>query len=233
MSGKGDIGKAMAYQIKREVAQRYFGYRKIIEEDRKALEHLVQEFKKRFDEFIKRDLAKLHVLLRQPELIEEFHSLIGWDLKDLSLLQRMSKSEQDKLLSDLEPHGLTAKSKYINMVIDAYDQLYKKWEELKDLHEEILDEAEVVNEEIKKFKDKFSLDEILSFFRTLDKDEVLSSSLGEQAPQGHSQKLAQELAFEPIDIKALLPNFPLLPKKDDIKKKLKKLAARAYQSKND
>ncbi len=232
MSVKGDIGKAMAYQIKREVAQRYFGYRKIIEEDKQALEKMVEDFKKRFEKFIKTDLARLHLLLYEPALIEEFHSLIGWKPKQMSESSRLSRAEQDKLLMDLEPHGLTAKARFINMVVDAYDLLYKKWEELNDMYEEILDEAEVVNEEIKKFKNKFSLDEILSFFRTLDKDEILSSSLGEQVPQGHSQKLAQELAFEPVDIKALLPLFPILPKKDEIKKQLKKLAAKAYQIKN-
>ncbi len=229
MAGRGDIGKAMAYQIKREVAQRYFGYRKIIEEDKQALEKMVEDFKNRFDELKARELARIHLLLKDPELIKEFHSLLGWDMKDLDMAPQLSERERKQLLEDLEPHGLTAKARYINMVVDAYKELHRRWEELHDLYEEILDEAEVVNEEIKRFKSKFSLDEILSFFRTLEKDEVLSSSLGEQAPQGHTQKLAEQMSFETIDVHELLPFFPSLPDLEKIRKKLKKIAARAYQ----
>ena len=232
MTMQGDIGKAMAYQIKREVAQRYFGYRKVIERDKQALQEMIKDFKKEFDELKKRDLARIHLLLKDPELIKEFHALIGWEISNPNYALNIPKKEQERLLNDIESHGLTAKARYINKVVDAYKKLYRNWERVNDLYEEILDEAEIINEEIKKFKNKFSLEEILSFFRTLDKDEVLSASLGEQAPQGHSQKLEQQLSFETVNLDELLPDFPKLPAPDEIKKKLKKIAARAYQVKS-
>ena len=38
-----DISKVLAYEIKKEIADRYFGFRKLIEEDKNALARLIHK----------------------------------------------------------------------------------------------------------------------------------------------------------------------------------------------
>ncbi|MBW2164022.1 MAG: hypothetical protein JRF43_06180, partial [Deltaproteobacteria bacterium] len=74
-----DIGKALTYQIKREKAERYYGYRKIIEEDRQVLEAMISDLYFLYEQKIGRDIARIYILLQDLNLIDEFLRLTGWE----------------------------------------------------------------------------------------------------------------------------------------------------------
>ncbi|MDY6895822.1 MAG: hypothetical protein SVO01_10465, partial [Thermotogota bacterium] len=120
-----DIGKALTYQIKREIAERYFGYRKIIEEDRQALEAMISDLCFLYEQNIGRDIVRIYVLLRNLNLIDEFLKLTGWEGRpffDQYIVE--SGTIRERLLKKMELHGWLAHYKFNNLLLDSYERLY-------------------------------------------------------------------------------------------------------------
>jgi len=223
-----DIGKALAYQIKRDIAERYFGSRKIIEEDRQALETMISEFSLLCSKTVGKDMLRIYALLREPELIDSFLGLIGW--KGRPFFDRHvidSATDRKQLFKGMTLHGWTDYSRFVHLFLDSYERLYRDLRRCRERLEEILDEIQVVKEEIRQFKRKFSLDEIMNFIRTLDRRDELVGVLGENQPAGKMEDLSARLALAPLnDIEKSVPEVPELPPLDDIKAALKDLAHR-------
>lgn len=223
-----DIGKALAYQIKRDIAERYFGSRKIIEEDRQALKAMISEFSLLYSKTVGRDMLRIYALLRKPELIDGFLGLIGWKGRPF-FDQHVVDSAIDKkqLFKDISLHGWTDYSKFVHLFLESYERLYKDLDRCREKLEEVLDEIQVVKEEIRQFKRKFSIDEIMNFLRTLDRRDELVGVLGENQPAGKMEDLSARLALAPLDdIEKSVPEVPELPPLDNIKASLKDLAHR-------
>ncbi len=232
---EGDISKALTYQVKREIAEKYFGYRKIIEEDKQNLQALLEDLRRFYEERLGMSLVRLFVLLKDQELINEFLERIQWPDASRQFFDEYmvhSKTIEEKLLKDLEKHGWTSRGKFINLVLDSYQKLLSDTATYKDKYEECLEEAEIINEEIKQFEEKFALDEILSFISSLDARDDLVSAFGENLPLGHMQELASKQQIEKISIENLAPKPPSLPPLKDIKGRLKALAEQAYYRRN-
>ena len=69
----------MAVELKKEIAERYFGFRKMIEEDELDL---MQKMKYQISILEKRisfELIRLYILLKDEELIQHFMELTGWE----------------------------------------------------------------------------------------------------------------------------------------------------------
>ncbi len=223
-----DIGKALVYQIKREIAERYFGSRKIIEEDRQAVEGMISEFSLLYSKTVGRDMLRIYALLREPELIDDFLNLIGW--KGRPFFDRHvidSVMDRKQLFKGMALHGWTDYSRFVHLLLDSYERLYKDLYKSRERLEEVLDEIQVVKEELRQFKRKFSLDEIMNFLRTLDRRDELVSVLGEDQPAGKMEDLSARLAMPPLDdIERSVPELPELPSSDEIEAALKDLAHR-------
>ncbi len=227
-----DIGKALAYQIKREIAERYFGYRKIIEDDKLALEGMISDLRFLHEQKVGRDMARIYVLLRNPDLIDEFLRLTGWeDRPFFDPYTVESATITGQLLQDMELHGWLAHNKFLNLLLDSYERLCADTSEYREKLHAVLDEAQVIDEEIHQFKQKFVLEEIMSFLNTLDRRDELASVLGEDMPAGRQADLSSRLELIPVgDIEKLLPRVPDLPASDKIRSGLKGLADRVDKS---
>jgi hypothetical protein len=227
-----DIGKALTYQIKREIAERYFGYRKIIEDDKLALEGMIFDLRFLYEQKVGRDMSRIYVLLRDKDLIDEFLRLTGW--KDRPFFDPYtveSATIMQRLLQDMELHGWLAHNKFLNLLLDGYKRLCADTSEYREKLHEVLDEAQVIDEEISQFKQKFVLEEIMSFLNTLDRRDELASVLGEDMPPGRQEDLSSRLELIPVgDLGKLLPKVPDLPAPDKIKRGLKGLADRVDKS---
>jgi SOS response regulatory protein OraA/RecX len=227
-----DIGKALAYQIKREIAERYFGYRKIIEEDRQALEAMISDLRFLYEQKIGRDIVRIYVLMRDLNLIDEFLRLTGWEGRpffDQYVVE--SGTIREQLLKNMELHGWVAHSRFANLFLDSYERLYLDTFEYRKKLDEVLEEAQVIEEEISQFKEKFSFEEIMSFLRTLNRRDDLVSVLGENLPAGRVEDLSSRLDLLPVgDLEKSLPKVPELPAPDKVKSSLKDLAHRAVKA---
>lgn len=227
-----DIGKALTYQIKREIAERYFGYRKIIEEDRQALEAMIAGLRFLYEQKIGRDIVRIYILLRDLNLIDEFMSLAGWKGRpffDQYVVE--SGTIREQLLKNIGLHGWMAHSRFTNLFLDCHERLYLDAFEYREKLDEVLEEAQVIDEEIRQFKEKFVLEEIMSFLNTLDRRDDLVGVLGENLPTGRAEDLSSRLELVPVgDLEELLPKVPELPQPNKVKNSLKDLAHRVAKS---
>ncbi len=226
---EGDISKALTYQVKREIAERYFGYRKIIEDDKKNLDVMRAELQRFYDERIGIDFVRIYVLLKDKNLIRAFLDIIGWPEGEFPFYDDYvvrSKTIEGRLLKGMEPRGWTSRGKFVNLLVDSYKKLLEDFDSYRDKYEECIEEAEIINEEIRQFRDKFALDEILGFIGSLDSHDDLAGSLGENLPMGHMQELSERLRIDPLDTEHLAPKPSVLPALKKIKGRLKNLAAK-------
>ena len=226
-----DIGKALSYQIKKEIAERYFTYRTIIEEDQLELEKLISRCRDFFETNVRESLMRIYILLQGSSLTDEFMKLISWEEKPfIEDCKGYSEEDQNALFEGFTKRGLTSSSRKQNLFLDCYSRLYDDVRAYKGLGMDVKDEAEVINQEIAIFKEKFSLDEILIFIRTLDKTSDLGGILGENLPSASQTDIEERLEIKEVpDPEEMLPRVPEIPPVSQIKRELKEIAKKAYK----
>ena len=225
-----DISKVLTYQIKKELADRYFGSRAAIERDKKNLEKMIQDLRAFYEEHIGRDIIRLYVLLRSESLIDGFLEAVGWENRpffDEYVIE--SRNIRKILLKNVKVRGWIQRSKYVHLLLDSYKRLFKDSEQFHEKREEIIDEAMIIAEEIKQFKRTFSLDEIMGFLKSLDSGDMLSNVLGDNLPRTGDLESRLVIADLP-DIQSLIPNMPHLPPPEKIERLLKDFASLTLKS---
>ena len=232
-----DIEKALAYQLKKEIAERYFALRKLIEDDTSNAKVLLERLDSVYRKRIRPAILRIYVLLSDEDLIREFSNLLG--LKSPPFLEeylKLSKHEKRKLIEELEPHGWFKESRFLNMLLDSYKQLYREWEQYHELREEVLDELQIVKEEMDQFTRNYSLDEIMHFLRTLDiEHESASRALGKVVEGRKMGEFDKRLGFSQ-DINELfnkVPELDALSTPEFVEKDLKDLGKMAWKRHQD
>ena len=123
-----DLNTTLAFEVRKEIADRYFGFRKIIEEDSDAYQKDIIAGSLELEEKIGFDLVRLYVLLRDNALIDDLFRITGLG-EILFYDQYVSKSPtiRKRVLADIPVHGLTRKRRFQNMFFDIYDSLAKHY----------------------------------------------------------------------------------------------------------
>lgn len=222
-----DISKSLAFQVKRELAERYFGTRKFIEDEIVGLKEMVVELKMFYVDKIGRDLVRIYALLRDHELIREFMNAAGW--KEIPFYDEYvldSESIRHRLMEPILITGWFSKGKFINMLIDSYERLYHDWSDYSDLYNDVREEYEVIKEEVRQFRVKYSLDEIMSFVGELDEEQA--PDIMGVVDSGGRERLAGRMELSmPPDIMQDVVELPSLPRPDMMKKTLEDLGSKA------
>ncbi len=225
-----DVAKALAYQVKRELAERYFGFRKLIEEDTAKYFHLLKETKKRFEDKMAREFSRIYIMLRDKDLIDRFLKLTNFSkafFYDENLFT--SKNTIQELFKDLKVKGWTSKGRFKNLFLDIYHRLYKILEEYTEAFQELEVESEIINEEIKQFKEKFDLTEIMSFLKTFEPSPELAS-LGQPEFRESVSALEKELEIGRVPSPdTFLPKTGLPPSPEKIHSELARLAKESWK----
>ncbi len=224
-----DVAKALAYQVKRELAERYFGLRKLIEEDSANYFRKIEEIKEKYLPRIKEAWFRIYFLLGDRELAKAFCGLLS--LKEPPFYAEFEKLKDPlALLKGLSVKGFTNKGRYKNLFLAAYEKFQKEIEAYRKAFTKAKVEAEVINHEIELFKEKYDLNEIMQFLKSLEAPSALAD-LGHTSLEESVTTLEKSLAFEivPPPEKFLPPPPPKLPPLKEIKKDLEKLALLAYR----
>ncbi len=227
-----DIEKALAYQIKKEIAQRYFRIRKLIEDDSTNAKALLTQLEKIYSDKIKQAFFRIYTLLIDKELIEEFVKLLDLEAPPFwEEFSALDESQKEQLLDGLEHHGWFKEKRYLNLLFDTYKELFKEWKEYYDLREETLDELRLVKEEVDQFTRNYSLDDIMQFLRGLDVgDEATSKALGRTMEGRRLGEFDQKLSVVE-DLEGLFERVPKLgkiPDPESIEPALKKIGKEAF-----
>jgi hypothetical protein len=228
-----DISKVMTYEIKKELADRYFGFRKLIEEDKKELARAIHQQSISTEQSIVIDLARIYTMLKKQELIESFLQVSG--LGDAIFYDEYmisSSTIRARVFAGVKARGLTRKGRFKNLFLGCYEMLVYHVDAYREKLGKLLEDRELIKEEIEVFYRKNDIDSILGFLRSLDDpgDQGLAMPPQKFATGGLKSKMA---VAPPDPVEKSLAIFPPLVPLPQIKSQLKKLAEQALMNHPD
>ncbi|MDH5298774.1 MAG: hypothetical protein OEV91_07120 [Desulfobulbaceae bacterium] len=224
-----DIQQVLAYEMKKEIADRYFGFRKLIEEDKMALAEKLRQYSFIIEKRISFDLIRIYILLKDEKLIQSFLDLVGLEERlfyDPYLSQ--SQSIQERVFEGVRVRGLTRFNCFRNLVADGYERLIFHVDRYREKYEQLMEFQETIDEEIKIFHRQNDLGSIMGFLRSLG-DARLSAGLEGGMEVGMVQALEKKMEVEtPLPIEHYLPVIPSLPPVEQVGAQMKSLVKDAY-----
>jgi hypothetical protein len=229
-----DIEQAITFEIKQDIANRYFGFRKLIEEDKIALAEKVRQHRFILEKRISFDLIRIYILLRDKGIIENFLSLIGLN-KKLFYDSYLSESVtiRQRVFKGIKLRGLTKKGRHQNALFDCYERLIKHVEGYRETLAELLADHDTISEEIKLFYKNNDLHSILGFMHSLG-DTGLSGNMQGGMEPGIAADIEAKLHLAPPSpIDNSLPIMPPLPPLTTIRKHLKNIGNQAFKLHKD
>ncbi len=221
-----DITEFLAFEVKKEMADRYFGFRKRIEDDSAAYTQRLALSSLDLENRIGFSLIRLYILLHRERLIFSFIDLVGLPKEffyDPYIIA--SPTIRKRLFAGKKCHGLSWKRRFFNMFYDSYQQLAEEIDTYHDVLSELTEEQETIREQINLFYRKNDIDSIMSFIRRLETpDTGMAEMMQTGAVVAPGQSLEGKLRLHPpLPACEVLPDIPALPELKAIMPQLKRL----------
>ena len=226
-----DIDHILTLEIKKEMADRYFGFRKLIEDDIRHYNDQVLASSLSLEQKIGFDLVKLYILLKDETLIHDFFKLTG--LRHMIFFDPYlteSPTIRKRAFAGRNLRGLTRSARFKNMIFDTYKALSEHIDEYRAKIVKLEEERKNIAEEIEVFYKKNDLGTMMDFLRSLDggnayKSGKMEGGLNLKTNMDIDKKI---LAQPPPPVDELLPILPQMPRLATIKHPLKKIIEQAY-----
>jgi len=227
---KHNVEDYLAVELKREIAERYFGFRKMIEEDTLDLTEKIKYQLSILEKRISYELIRIYILLQDDTLIHQFMELTGWEEKlfyDPYITE--SPTIRKRVFKGIKIRGLTKAGRFKNLLFDAYARLVAHVEHYRESLEDIEASRDTINAEIELFYRKNDIGNIMGFLRAME-GAGSEDSMGIKPDAGAVDTFEHKMRIKkppPIDPQ-LIAIPPLVPL-PNISKKLKKLVDMAYK----
>ncbi len=223
----------LSLEIKKEMADRYFGFRKMIEDNRRQYDQGVLEAYRQLEDRVGFELIRLYLLLHQEPLIHDFFRLTG--LRDHIFFDPYLLSActiRHQLFAGQRSRGLTRRSRFRHIFFDVYNRLVEGIAVYRTTLNRLTEEGEIITQEIGLFHRKNDVGAMMGFLRGLNTGSVLEDGLGAGGvAQLRDNSLEQKLRIEPpVAAEHLLPNFPALPLLKTCQGALQVLVDAAYEA---
>ena len=226
---KPNIQDVLAYEIKKEIADRYFGFRKLIEEDKMGLLEKIRQYSFILEKRISFDLIRIYILLKDEKLIQAFLDLVGLEERlfyDSYLVG--SQNIQDRVFEGVRIRGLTRFGCFCNLAEDSYERLVLHAGLYREKYDELIEYQETIDAEIKLFYRQNDFGSIMGFLHSLG-DAGQSGGMEGGMEVGLVQELEKKMNIEaPPPIEHYLPLIPSLPAYKAIAPEMKRLLNEAY-----
>ncbi|NTV15314.1 MAG: hypothetical protein HGA96_15505 [Desulfobulbaceae bacterium] len=223
------IAEALTVEIKQDLANRYFGFRKLIEEDKLALADKIRQHAFILEKRISFDLIRIYILLRDEGLIGEF-LVLGNIPAQLFYDPYLAESAtiRQRVFAGLSIRGLTRKGRFANTLVDCYERLCGHVGLYREKFAELEATRDQISSEIAHFYKNNDLGSILSFLRSLG-DATLSGAMQGGMELDMAQDLDRKLRIEPPEpVTCFLPVLAPLPPVGSVKVELNSLIDRAF-----
>lgn len=226
-----DISDILAFELKKEIADRYFGFRKRIETDTGNYTERIALSAIEHENRIGYALLRTYVLLQDARLIANFLNLSGLpaDLYfDPYILS--SPTIRLRIFGTVKIRGITRKGRFFNLFFDCYKELETEIASYNTTIVQLSEEQEVIRAEIDIFYRNNDIDSIMGFMRRMEAPSHHNSDMLQYGSAiEHQQKLSAKLKINPpLPPEQLLPPLNQPPPFVEIKQELKDLAERAY-----
>lgn len=232
-----DISTILAFEVKKELASRYFGFRKIIEDDTATYRQQIIASSLKLENEIGEDLVEIYTLLQNETLIEQF--LNSCDFKDKLFFDNyvhINPTRKKKLFSCCNIRGFTRKGRIRNALLDSYQSLFQHVTNYNDSIKRLCSEHDTIREQINIFYQKNDLTGIMQFLGSLDSNsstQASSTMAIHSLPKSFNSMEEKMRIKPPVHVSKLLPNLPTIPDCKLIKKTLIKLADLSCQQHQD
>jgi hypothetical protein len=231
-----DMEDMLSFEVKKEIADRYFGFRKMIEDDSVHYNQHIQHAYRQLENEVGFDLIRLYILLGRESLIHDFFRLTG--LRDQVFLDPYllrSPTIRQRLFKGLPVHGFTRRSRFHNLFLDIYDRLNAGVAAYNVTLKRLIEEGKAIGEEIEQFHRKNDLGTMMGFLRRLDggtlQDEgIIAGGLSPLRDQHFEEKMR---ISAPVAAENLLPAFPALPTARSCQSGLRELLDKAYEAQGE
>jgi hypothetical protein len=225
-----DIDDYLAAELKREIAERYFGFRKMIEEDTLDLTEKIKYQLAILEQRISYELIRIYILLKDEDLIRQFLELTGWSERlfyDPYITE--SPTIRKRVFRNITIRGLTKAGRFKNLLFDAYERLAAHVEHYRENLEQIETSLDTINEEIELFYRENDIGNIMGFLRGMEEN-TGESSMGVRPESGSAETLEHKMRIsKPPPLNPELITLPTLVPLPNIRKELKKLVDKAYK----
>lgn len=222
------VEEMLSLEIKKEIADRYFGFRKMIEDDSRLYNEQILQAYRQLENEVGFDLVRLYILLHREALIYDFYRLTG--LRDPIFLDPyllQSASIRRRLFKGQPVHGFTRRLRFNHLFFDIYLRLQQGLEHYGAIMNRLVKEGEAIVQEIEVFHRKNDLSSMMGFLRRLDSSDGTLVS-GAPSPLGDSLFEEKMRIQAPNGAETLLPVFPPLQPLKTCKGRLIDLLDKAY-----
>ncbi len=224
-----DFATSLAFEIKKDIADRYFGFRKIIEEDSTNYQQEIIDAALALERHIGFDLLRIYTLLQDDQLIQEFYQLtkLG-DVLFFDSYISESPTIRKRLLADQPVRGFFKKTRFRNMFFTIYETLRDHIDDYRLRIANLAEDHEVIAEEIDLFYKKNDISGIMLFLRDLDGSSTTSGPMSGAITGNSAVEMEQKMRLHPPEpVEKILPVLPPLPEKGSIRAELTALANKA------
>lgn len=209
-----DFANAIAYEVKQEMADRYFGFRTRIEH--RCREYLTQlkDSGTTLTAHIQLNLCRMQFLLREPHLFHTFLDLIHLPREIAAdVCSRPLPFGEQELFLTLRGHGFTRWRRFRGLAIVVYGFLVESVAIYQRTFQELKEEYTEISTEIDKFHQQNDLGEILSYLRQLDSpDSERLKFLHSDSALQSGKSLQNDLRLaSPTPVEEFMIDLSLLP----------------------
>ena len=229
-SNTGDIAAALAYQVKKEIAENFFGTRRLLDEEREELLSRSGKLLRSWEKEVLPPLIQVgHLLMSEPSIQAFLKIIRREDLLPIFKKELAGRKLDQTLITCSPQFALTGRGKYRNLVYANYTLARQRMKKLAEDFQGLEKQVVLFNEDLAKFNTSFCLSDILSFIKALDGVDGLKGVLGENTDPRAVPLLEEKLLLRPLQLsrQGLPPLLPL-PSLKEIKGPLGKCLDRTY-----
>lgn len=226
----GDIAAALAYQVKKEIAENYFGTRRGLEEEREDLTRQAKKIQKAWVQEVQAPLALVGELLLDPETVKSFLALLGQERLTLPVPDSLNRTFAEAVETCPLSFALTSQAKYQALIAQLYDLSWRRSQPILEKVRFLENKVRLYNEDLGKFSAAYSLQEILSFIKAIEGSSELKGVLGENTESRAVPELEKKMRLKSLDPSGLeLSEVTPLPKPSQIRESLRSLVKQAFR----
>jgi hypothetical protein len=225
----GDIAAALAYQVKKEIAETYFGTRRELEEERENLISQAKKVQKAWNQEVQAPLVLIGELLLDPETAKSFLALVGQENLQPATPESPERTFSEAVASCPLPFVLTSRAKYQALIAQWYALAQQRNKPLLERAQALRGKVRLYNEDLAKFSAAFSLQEILAFIKAIEGSSELKGVLGENTDPRAVPELEKKMMLKSLDASGLgLAEVKPLPTLSLIREPLRALVKQAF-----
>jgi hypothetical protein len=226
-----DLTNALAYEIKQEIAARYFGFRKRIETASMQYAANLEAAGATLIQEVKINLQRMQCLLASESIYASFLAGTGLPAVMADEIARYQPALRwQDIGGDLKGEGFTRRRRYNNLVYTTYQLLADSLARYRMVFTDLSEEHEEISLEIKRFYRNNDLSGILSFLRTIDTPGADSYNALQPGPLAQqNSSFEQDLRIAPPPpVGERLPDLPEIEPLQTARSSLKGIIDRAY-----